>query len=139
MVPHRNHIRLSVAEALFNKKLRRGQCVVENAFGILKQTFQELLLKSDLDVAFLPDVILCCAILHNMLLGQSHEEVENLFQILRDEGLHGEVVDDVAGTEDVGEGYDGGDGMQETTAAAMATEKRQLLGLHLSQQQQQVP
>ena len=71
MVPHRARGQLSVAEALFNKKLRRGRCVVENAFGILKQTFCKLLTKSYLHVAFLPDVILACAILHNVLLGQS--------------------------------------------------------------------
>ena len=57
MVPHRSGRHLSVAERLFNKKLRKGRCVVENAFRILKQTFREFLTKSDLHVAFLPDVI----------------------------------------------------------------------------------
>lgn len=69
MVPHGTYNQLTVAETLFNKKLRRGRCVVENAFGILKQTFRELLQKSDLSVTFLPDVIISCAILHNVLLG----------------------------------------------------------------------
>jgi hypothetical protein len=82
MIPHRHGVRMSLAEALFNKKLRRGRCVVENAFGLLKQTFRELLTKSDLHVAFLPDVILTCAILHNILLGQSHEQVQNLLEVL---------------------------------------------------------
>ena len=97
--------------------------------------------KSDLDVAFLPDVILCCAILHNMLLGQSHEEVENFFQILRDKGLHAEVVDvvsgafDAAGADAVG-GVDPGEGLQDHIATAVAIEKRLQLGLHLSQQRQ---
>lgn len=71
----------------FNKKLRKGRCVVENAFGILKLTFRKLLEKSDLLVTFLPNVILCCVILHNVLLGQSHKEVEELLQVLRMEGL----------------------------------------------------
>ena len=143
MVLHRSHIRLSVAEALFNKKLRKARAAVENAFGILKQTFRELLTKSDLDVAFLPDVILCCAILHNMLLGQSHEEVENFFQILRDEGLHAEVVDAVPrasngpGADGVG-GLDPREGLQDHVATAVATEKRLQLGLHLSHKRQLV-
>jgi hypothetical protein len=94
MVPHKNVRNLSVLETLFNRKLRKGRCVVENAFGILKQTFRELLMKSDLDVVFLPDVIICCAILHNVLLGQSPEEVEQFLQVLRREGLEGEVTDD---------------------------------------------
>jgi hypothetical protein len=32
-------------------------------------------------------VILCCAILHNMLLGQSHEDVEQLLEVLQLEGF----------------------------------------------------
>jgi hypothetical protein len=75
MVPHRGHGLLPVVDTLFNKKLRRGRIVVENAFGILKQTFRELLVKSELQAAFLPNVITCCAILHNVFLGQSHEDV----------------------------------------------------------------
>jgi hypothetical protein len=76
MVPYKNVQNLSLLETLFNRKLRKGLCVVENAFGILKQTFKELLVKSELDVVFLPDVITCCTILHNILLGQSHNKVE---------------------------------------------------------------
>jgi hypothetical protein len=38
MIPHRNHRNSSVIESLFNRKLRRGRIVVENAFGIMKQT-----------------------------------------------------------------------------------------------------
>jgi hypothetical protein len=67
---------------------------VENAFGILKQTFCELLLKSELIVTFLPDVIVFCAILHNLLFAQSRKAVEQLLNVLRQEGLHGKVVDD---------------------------------------------
>jgi hypothetical protein len=94
MNPHRNARNFTVLERLYNKKLRRGWCVVENTFGILKQRFQELLVKSDLVVLFLLDVITCCAILHNILLGQSHEEVENLMGVLRQEGLNGKVLDE---------------------------------------------
>jgi hypothetical protein len=57
MVPHKNVRNLFALETLFNMKLQRGHCVVENAFGILKQTFRELLVKFELDFVFLPDVI----------------------------------------------------------------------------------
>jgi hypothetical protein len=63
MVPHKNVRNLSVLDTLFNRKLKKGHCVVENAFGILKQTFRELLLKSKLDVVFyqtLSHVVLYC-------------------------------------------------------------------------------
>jgi len=94
MVPHRGRRDLSVSETLFNKKLRGGRCVVENAFEILKHTFRELLLKSDLHLGFLPDIILCCAILHNILLGQDPAQVENLLDILRNEGMDTEERND---------------------------------------------
>ena len=130
MVPHRAGGQLSVAEGLFNKKLRRGRCVVENAFGILKQTFRELLSKSELHVAFLPDVILVCAILHNVLLGQSHEDVENLLGVLRNEGLDGEACDDNAGFEEAAEVA------MEPPTATLAFDKRNQLGVFLSLQRQ---
>ena len=102
MVPHRGPGQLSIAEQLFNRRLRRGRCVVENTFGILKQTFKELLVKSQLHVTFMPDVILACAILHNVLLGQSPEEVEELLGVLRREGLEGEVIDEDGGAVEPG-------------------------------------
>jgi hypothetical protein len=80
MVHHKNVRNLSMLETLFNRKLRTGRYVVENAFGILKQTFRELLVKSDLDIVFLRDIIICCTILHNILLRQSHEEVEQFYR-----------------------------------------------------------
>jgi hypothetical protein len=97
MTPHKGRGNFGILENLFNRKLRRGRCIVENAFGLLKQTFQELLGKSSLRVTFLLDVILCCAILHNVLLGQSNEDVEQLLEVLQVEGFEGEVVDEADG------------------------------------------
>jgi len=47
------------------------------------------------------DVIMCCVILHNILLGQSHEQVEQLLQILQQEGLCAEDGDEVAGPKEL--------------------------------------
>lgn len=68
MTLHKNVWNLSVTESLFNWRLRHGRCIVKNAFGILKQTFRELFLKSELTVTFLYDGIVYCAILHTILL-----------------------------------------------------------------------
>jgi hypothetical protein len=34
MIPHKNVRNLTITEILFNQRLRRGRCVMENAFGI---------------------------------------------------------------------------------------------------------
>ena len=136
MVPHKLVGNLSISESLFNKKLRKGRCVVENAFGILKQSFRELLQKSDLHVTFMPDVILCCAILHNVLLRQSHEEVEELLHILRQEGMDGEVVDD-DGAEEGGDAVDAGEPIPDNMATVLASQKRTELGVFLTTQRRQ--
>ena len=131
MVPHRGPRALSVAEQLFNRRLRRERCVVENAFGILKQTFWELLVKSNLHVIFLPNVILCCALLHNVLLEQSPEEVHRFLNILHQEGLEGPVDEDgdIQGPQaiDTQNGNGAGDIVD-------GTEKRLTLGLFLVHQ-----
>jgi hypothetical protein len=86
--------RRSVVERLFNRKLSQGRAVVENAFGILKQAFRELKNYSELHVTLVPDVVLCCALLHNILLGQSPGEVERLLECLQREGMVPTVDDD---------------------------------------------
>jgi hypothetical protein len=81
----------SVLERLFNRKLSRGRSVVENAFGILKQSFRELLDITDLHVTFVPDVVIYCCLLHNVLLGQDPQEVARLLEILQRDGLMPEI------------------------------------------------
>ncbi len=69
MIPHKQYgnIRHIVLEELYKKHLSQGISVVENSFGILKMNFQELFLKTNLHVLFLPDVVICCCILYNMI------------------------------------------------------------------------
>lgn len=136
MVPHKVVGNLSVSESLFNKKLRKGRCVVENAFGILKQSFRELLEKSDLHVTFMPDVILCCAILHNVLLRQSHDEVQELLHILRQEGLEGEVIDE-DGAEEGGGAVDAAEQIPDNIATILGSQKRAQIGVYLTTQRRQ--
>ena len=86
----------SFVDRLYNKKLWKGQSVVEHAFGILKQCFRELRVRSDLHVTFLPDIIFACCLMHNMLLGQSYNDVEQLLEVLQTEGMVPIVSDDPA-------------------------------------------
>jgi hypothetical protein len=84
----------SVLEHLYNRRLSQGRSVVENAFGILKQSFRELLHVTDLHITFVPNVVVACCLLHNILLGQSSDEVARLLNILQREGARPEVDDD---------------------------------------------
>ena len=56
--------------------------------------FRELLVKSDLHVTFLPDVIVMCCPLQNFLFGQSTMKVERLLSVLQNEGMATVVNDD---------------------------------------------
>ena len=86
VTPHRGN-NLTMLEALYNMKLRRGRRVVENAFGILKMTWRELLGKSELNVVYMPDVITACAILHNILRKQANEDLEALGAMVNNGGV----------------------------------------------------
>ena len=45
--------------------------VVERAFGILKTRWRAIFLKAlEVDILFIPEVIVCCTILHNICLSQ---------------------------------------------------------------------
>jgi hypothetical protein len=83
-----------VVERLFNERLSCGRSVVENAFGILKQNFRELLDVTYLHVTFVPDIVVCCCLLHNVLLGQAPGEDARLSEILQRDGVILHIDDD---------------------------------------------
>lgn len=53
-----------------------------NNFGILKKTFQELMIKSNMFVHFFTNVIICCCMLHNMILIGKDADINELMQQL---------------------------------------------------------
>ena len=77
MTPHRESRWRSVLECLYNLKHQRGRSVVENSFGILKQCFYELLHVMELHVTFLPDVVVCCCLFHDLLLDVDDNTEDN--------------------------------------------------------------
>jgi hypothetical protein len=95
MVPHKDDRPLIVLERLYNKRLRRGRCVVENAFGLLKMNWQVLLTKSDLSVNIMPDVVCAYVIQNNLILNDRDVDVDAMIEIMEREigNLFGEDED----------------------------------------------
>lgn len=56
------------AWALYHRKHKWKRLVVENAFGILKQSFKKFLYKIDIGVNLVLNVFTCCYLLHNLIL-----------------------------------------------------------------------
>ena len=65
----------------FNHKHSSTRMSVERGFGILKARFKEIGTKSSLKLDFLPTVVHCCCILHNILLASKDRTLD---QILAD-------------------------------------------------------
>lgn len=93
MVPYRRDNNISVANAVFNRKLSRGREVVENAFALLKLTFRELHGKCNLDVCLVLDVVVYCTVLYNVLLKDSEEEIARLLDIVHRQNAEAKNVE----------------------------------------------
>jgi len=80
MIPYKQFVdsHHTIWKALYNKQLCWAKSVVENSFGILKKSFKKLLLKSHLNILFLPNVVVCCCILYNMILDGKDQDIEIL-------------------------------------------------------------
>jgi hypothetical protein len=69
-------------EALFNQQFNHARILIENNFKNLKKSFQELMIKSNLDVQFFLDVVVCCCLLHNGILNKKNNDINELVQQL---------------------------------------------------------
>ena len=72
---------LSKEEVWFNRKHSFTRMSVERGFGILKARFKDIGTKSSLKLDFLPMVVHCCCVLHNILLANKDRMLD---QILMD-------------------------------------------------------
>ncbi|XP_039953242.1 protein ALP1-like [Bactrocera tryoni] len=67
---------LNAEEESFNCHLSSARIVVENAFGRLKGRWRCIAKRIDVDPAFVPQVVLACAILHNYVEQQKESYLE---------------------------------------------------------------
>jgi hypothetical protein len=72
----------TILKALFNKLLNRGRSVVGNVFRILKKTFKKLFLKTNLNILFVLDVVVCCCIFYNMIINGKDFDFQTLMDQL---------------------------------------------------------
>lgn len=66
MTPYGEPVATSV-KAHYNRHHSRSRCVFEQAFGMLKACWRSIFLKAlEVNPNFVPTVVTCCVILHNM-------------------------------------------------------------------------
>ena len=71
---------LTREEAWFNRKHSSTRMSVERGFGILKARFKEIGTKSSLKLDFMPTVIHCCCVLHNILLASKDRTLDQILE-----------------------------------------------------------
>ena len=71
-------IPLTREELWFNRKHSSTRMSVERGFGILKSRFREIGTKSSLKLDFLPTVVHCCCVLHNILLASKDRTLDQI-------------------------------------------------------------
>jgi hypothetical protein len=69
---------LTSEEAWFNRKHSSTRMSIERGFGILKARFKEIGTKTSLKLDFLPTVVHCCCILHNILLASKDRTLDEI-------------------------------------------------------------
>ena len=69
---------LSREEVWFNRKHSSTRMSVKRGFGILKSRFKEIGTKSSLKLDFLPTVVHCCCVLHNILLASKDRTLNQI-------------------------------------------------------------
>jgi hypothetical protein len=67
----------------FTIGLFHARITIKDNFGILKKMFREFFIKSNLNVLFLLDVVICCRMLHDMILNCKYEDVHELMLQLK--------------------------------------------------------
>jgi hypothetical protein len=82
MVPHKQiGVQYCILEALYNKQFSCDKVVVNN-FGILKKTLCELMIKSNLNMHFPPNVVVCYCMLHYIIINGKYINIDELMQQL---------------------------------------------------------
>ena len=69
---------LTREEVWFNRKHSSTRMSVERGFGILKARFKEIGTKTSLKLDFIPTVVHCCCVLHNIVLASKDRTLDEI-------------------------------------------------------------
>ena len=69
---------LTREEVWFNRKHSSTRMSMERGFGILKARFKEIGTKTSLKLDFIPTVVHCCCVLHNILLASKDRTLDEI-------------------------------------------------------------
>nr|XP_061819615.1 uncharacterized protein LOC133608416 [Nerophis lumbriciformis] len=84
----------NLLQAAFNCHLSKARCAVERAFGIMESRWKSIFSKAlEVDVLYVPEVVACCTVLHNICL--SHGDLLEPGD-LQDQAAAGEGPEDPA-------------------------------------------
>lgn len=68
LTPYRDYGNLTAAQQNYNQKLSKTRVKIENAFGLLKQRFRQLILLDFFTVKRSANFIISCCVLHNLCI-----------------------------------------------------------------------
>lgn len=85
MTPYREVGELSASELNFNYKLSKSRVIIENAFGLLKERFRQLVRLDFHEVDSMAKFVISCCVLHNLCIYAKDPFDETVVELERDE------------------------------------------------------
>lgn len=86
LTPYKDYGNLTRSQRIYNKKLCGTRVLIENAFGLLKLRFRQLMELQFHDVKKMSKFIMCCCILHNLCIDLKDSfDVEIINELNHDE------------------------------------------------------
>lgn len=86
LTPYKDYGNLTRSQRIYNKKLCGTRVLIENAFGLLKLRFRQLMELQFYDVKKMSKFIMCCCVLHNLCIDLKDSfDVEIINELNHDE------------------------------------------------------
>lgn len=87
LTPYRNYENLTAIKKRYNDKFCSTRVVIENAFGILKKRFRQLMKIEIRDVDRITKFIITCCVLHNICIDDGDDYIDETDHLVSDNDL----------------------------------------------------